>query len=458
MRQRSGTEGGGSPWRSEIAATARLAAPLVGGQVASVGLNFIDTLMAGRLGPAELAAVAVGASVWSSVGLAIMGVLMALPPSVAQMVGGDRREGIAPLARQAIWLALGLSVVAMGVAGNVRPLLVALEVEPEIVPTVVGYLSALTWGVPAFCGYFVLRFLSEGLGASRPTLYFGWIGLVVNVFANWVLMYGHLGMPALGAVGCGYATASVWWAQLAGIAWYISRRPRYRGLELFSRLEPPDSRRLRELLKIGAPIGVALFIEGSLFSVVAVLIGSMGTEAVAGHQVAINFAALTFMVPLGISMAITVRVGFAVGRGDRPGARRAAFAGTALALTSQAVSALVMLLAPRHVARIYTDDPAVITMAASLLFFAAIFQISDGVQVSAAGALRGLKDTRVPMLVTVVAYWLVGLPVGWSLGFRFGLGAGGMWIGMIAGLSVAALLLATRFLRLTADGSAIVRA
>lgn len=446
-----------SLWRREAGATARLAAPLVGGQVAHVGLSFVDTLMAGRLGPAELAAVALGSSVWSAIFLFSMGVLMAVPPSVAQLMGSDRRERIAPMARQALWLALGLSLVAMGVAANLRPLLEALEVEPEIVPTVVGYLRALSLGIPALCGYLVLRFLSEGMGASRPTLYFGWIGLPVNVFANWVFMYGHFGLPALGAVGCGYATAVVWWAQLAGLALYVARRSRYRGLELFSRLEPPDARRIRELLGIGLPIGVALFIEGSLFSVVALLIGSLGAEAVAGHQVAINFAALTFMVPLGISMAITVRVGFAVGRGDPVGARRAAFAGSALALSSQVISASVMIFLPHQVARIYTDDPGVIAMAVSLLSLAAIFQLSDGVQVSAAGALRGLKDTRTPMLMTVVAYWLVGLPVGWILGFRFGLGAEGMWIGLIAGLSVAALLLAVRFQRLTTTDSVIVR-
>ena len=201
---------------------------------------------------------------------------------------------------------------------------------------------------------------------------------------------------------------------------------------------------------IGVPIGVAIFIEGSLFSVAALLIGSLGTEIVAGHQVAINFAALTFMVPLGISMAMTVRVGFAAGRGDVGAARFAAFVGAGLALTSQSISAAVMLLVPRQVASIYTADPAVVAMAVKLLFLAAFFQISDGVQVSAAGALRGLKDTRVPMVITVVAYWLVGMPVGWYLGFRRGLGAEGMWIGLIAGLTVAALLLAVRFFRLTA--------
>ncbi len=190
-----------------------------------------------------------------------------------------------------------------------------------------------------------------------------------------------------------------------------------------------------------------------MFSVVALMIGTLGTVEVAGHQVAINFAALTFMVPLGISMAIAVRVGFAVGRKDRPAIRRAAFVGLGLALTSQIVSAAVMLLIPRQVAGIYTDNVEVIGIAVQLLFLAAFFQLSDGVQVSAAGALRGLKDTRIPMFITVVSYWFLGMPLGWWLGFRADLGARGMWMGLIAGLSLAAILLSIRFLRSTRNAA-----
>ena len=434
----------------EVAATARLAGPLIGGQLTLVGMSFTDTVMAGRLDAAALAAVAVGSSVWASIMLFTTGVLMVLAPSVAQAEGAGERDRVAPLTRQTFWVSQALAVVGILVAANLRPVLELLRVDAAIVPTAAAYLQALCWGVPAWTVYMVLRNMSEGLGATRPTLYFGLVGLAVNVPANWVLMYGRLGFPALGAVGCGYATATVWWLQLVGLAIYVKRRPRYRDLGLFTRLEPPDREAIVRFLRLGLPVGVMTLMEVSMFTMVALLIGTMGIVMVAGHQVTLNFAALTFMVPLGLSMATSVRVGNAVGRRDPAGVRFAARAGLALSLCSQTVSASMMLLVPAWIAGIYTDDPAVLAIAIQLLFLAAIFQLSDGIQVSCAGILRGLNDTRVPMLITVVAYWLVGLPLGAVLGFRFGLGARGMWIGMIAGLTAAAVLLALRYRAISA--------
>ncbi len=434
-----------SPVARELAATARLAGPVVGGQLTLVGMSFTDTVMAGRLDAAALAAVAVGASVWASIMLFITGVLMILAPSVAQCEGAGERHRVAPLARQTFWVSQALAVAGVAAAANLRPLLELLRVDPAIVPDASGYLQALCWGVPAWAAYMVLRNASEGLGATRPTLYFGIVGLVANAGADWVLMYGRLGFPALGAVGCGYATAAVWWLQLAGLALYVARGAPYRDLELFSRLEPPDREAIGRIVRLGLPVGVMSLMEVSMFTLVALLIGTMGTVMVAGHQVTLNFAALTFMVPLGLSMATSVRVGNAFGRTDPAAVRRAAGAGVGLALAAQVFSASLMLSVPAAIARVYTDDPAVIAIAVELLFLAAIFQLSDGVQVSCAGILRGLNDTRVPMAITVVAYWLVGLPLGIWLGFRLGLGARGMWMGMIAGLTAAAVLLALRY-------------
>lgn len=424
------------------------------GQLAGIGMSFVDTVMAGSLSSQALAAVAVGSSVWSSISLFMMGVLMALPPWVAQLDGAGERGKVGPLVRQALWLALGLAGFTAALARNLGPIFSRLEVQAEIVPTVEAYLAALTWGAPGLALFFILRFLCEGLSSTRPTMYFGAVGLIVNVGANYALMYGRLGFPALGAVGCGYATAVVWWTQAAGLLLYVAAQRRYRALELFTGLEAPERPALAELLRIGLPIGAAFFMEASLFTVVALLIGSLGTAAVAGHQVALNFCAVTFMLPLGISMAASVRVGHAVGRRDRLALRRAALAGAGLAMLCQVVSASVMLTLPERVAGIYTDDRAVIAIAVRLLFLAAVFQLSDGLQVSAAGALRGLKDTRAPMLITAVAYWLVGIPLGWLLGFRAGLGAEGLWMGLIAGLTLAALLLSLRFFRVARRVSA----
>lgn len=431
-------------------ATARLAGPIVGGQLAFTGLNFVDTVMAGELGPAALGAVAVGASVFAGLTFLPFGTLLAVPPFVAEMDHGGRRGEVAPFARQALWVAWAMAAAVAALLLAARPALEALGIQPEIVPTTARYLGALAWGMPCWALYLVLRFTSEGLGASRPVLYFGLLGLPVNVLANWVLMYGRWGFPELGAVGCGYATSAVWLTQAAAMLVYMARHPRYRGLGLFDRFEPPDRATISRLLRVGLPAGAMIFVEGSIFAAVALVMGTLGTRVVAAHQVAINFATITFMVPLGLSMAISVRVGQAVGRRDPAAVRFAAGVGIAMALACQVVSASVMAFAPRAVAGLYTDDAQVIALAVDLLLLAAVFQLSDGVQASSAGALRGIKDTRVPMAIVVVAYWLLGFPLGWALAFAGGWGARGLWIGLIAGLSAAAALLAVRFHRVSA--------
>lgn len=435
----------------EATATARLAGPIVGGQLAVTGLNFIDTVMAGRLGAEALGAVAVGASVFATLSFLPFGTLLAVPPFVAALDGGGRRGEVAPFARQALWVGWGMAgAVALALAFAARPALSAIGIHPDLVPTTAGYLRGLAWGLPFWALYLVLRFTSEGLGASRPALYFGLLGLPVDVLANWLLMYGEWGFPRLEAAGAGHATSVVWVAQTLAMLVYVARHPRYRGLGLLDRLERPGRAAMRRLLRVGLPAGGMIFVEGSIFSAAALVMGTLGPTTVAAHQVAINFAALTFMVPLGLSMAISVRVGQAVGRGDPRAVRFAAGVGMAMALACQVVSAAVMAFAPRSVAGLYTDDAQVIALAVELLFLAALFQLSDGVQASAAGALRGIRDTRVPMAIVVVAYWLVGFPLGYALAFAGGLGARGLWIGLIAGLTVAAALLAARFHRVSA--------
>lgn len=422
---------------------------MIMGQLAGILMSFVDTVMAGRLSAEALASVAAGAAVWHTVLLAGMGVLLAVSPSVAQLDGGGKREEIAPLVGQAFWIAGGLTVITAGVALGAAPLLVALDVDPVLHPTIMGYLRALIWGAPAMYGFLVLRFLCEGMEISRPIMYFGFIGLAVNVVANYALIYGRWGMPALGAIGCGYATSAVWWTELIGLSIYIHAHPRLGKLGVFRHFERPKAAILGQLLRLGLPIGFSFFAEVSMFAGVALLMGSISAIAVAGHQIAINVASTTFMVPLGIGLATTVRVGNALGRNDLIAARRAGWIGISLALGAQALSAVFLVTFPRAIASIYTPDPEVIAIAVQLLFLAAIFQISDGLQVSAAGALRGAKDTRGPMIVTVVAYWLVGLPFGYWLCFYRDLGPRGLWFGIVGGLSVAGALLALRFHHLT---------
>ncbi len=432
----------------EMRATSALALPLVLGQVSAVSMTVIDTALAGHHGAATLAAVAVGGAIWTIILLLLIGVLMAVPPSVAQCSGGGRRERIGPLFRQAAWLALAMGVALLLLARAGEYLLIWMGVAPGVRPAAMGFLTAIAWGAPAFALYLVCRSVSEGLAWTWPTMVFGLLGAVLLLPLGYALMFGAFGMPALGATGLGAASAIVMWLQVLGIAAYLARAPRFADLRLFACFEPPRLAPIRELLRIGLPMGFSVFMEGSLFVATLLLIGRMGTVPVAAHQIAVNVGSLCFMLPLGVGMATTVRVGHAAGAGDWSTLRWAAGAGYAIVLATQTFSALVMVFGGRAIALAYTDDPAIASLAATLLLYAAAFQYPDGIQAHSAGALRGLKDTRAPMWITLCAYWMLGMPLGWWLGVHLRLGAQGMWVGLILGLVAAAALLGSRFLHL----------
>jgi len=436
----------------ELKEMLRLALPLVFGQLSAIGMNVIDAMLAGHLDAHTLGAVAVGTSVWTLAIVAAIGVMLALPPTVSQLNGAGRRDEIGAVFRQALWLAFALGILLWAFVHIVGPLLViAIGVDAKLLPDVTRFLHAIAFGAPALTLFFALRGLSEGFGLTRPTMYFSLVGLLLLGPVGYVMMYGRLGFPALGALGSGIATAIVFWIEALAFLLYVATRRHYRELCLFARFDPPRPAAMGELLRLGVPMGISLFMESSLFVAVALAIGTLGTDVVASHQIAINVASVTFMVPLGIAMATTVRVGHAVGRRDRDGVRDAGLIGFLLTVGTQGVSAILMLTVPQHIAALYTVDAAVIALAAQLLVLAGWFQFSDGIQVAASGALRGLKDTRVPMLITTFAYWGVGMPVGWWLAFRAGYSARGMWMGLIAGLSMAALLLTLRFWRLARE-------
>ena len=439
--------------RAELRATTWLAAPLILGQLSAVGMNVVDVLLAGHYGSATLAAVAVGTNIWSLALVAAIGMMLALPPSVAQLSGAGDRAAIGAVFRQALWMALVLGVLLWFGVRHAGPLLRVIGIDAAIVGDTERFLRAISWGAPALTGYFALRGLSEGIGMTRPTMYFGGLGLVLLAPIGYTLMYGAFGMPAHGAQGSGMATAIVLWLQFGAFASYIALRRRYRSVAPFERFEPPNLRAIRELLRLGVPMGISLLMEAGLFVAAALLIGSLGETTIASHQIAINVASVTFMLPLGLAMATTVRVGRAVGAGDADGVRHAGLAGIAASLATQLLSCSAMALFPHGIAALYTDDGGVAALAARLLLFAAVFQFSDGIQVTANGALRGLKDTTLPMLLTALAYWGIGMPLGYLLAFRGGLGAYGMWIGLIAGLTAAAALLLLRFVRLTRAGT-----
>ena len=439
-------------FRDEMRTTAVLAAPLVAGHVSTGLIGFVDAVIAGRHGTDTLAAVSVGTALFWLPLMIPMGTLIAVPANVSQLDGAGRRDEIGPLFRQALWLALGLGAVLFTFLTLVPYLLPAMGIAEGIVPGATGFVHGIRWGVPALVLYLCMRYLCDGLHFTLPTMLVGFGGLVLLVPVGIALTFGLGPIPALGAEGLGLASALIMWLQAITMAVYLARAERFRALRLFARLDPPRWAPIRSLLATGLPIGFTWMMEGGLFIATALLIARLGEVPAAAHQIAINVATLCFMVPMGLAEATTVRVGHAVGRGDGTALRRAAFAGYALVLLTQCASGLALLLANGPIAAIYTNDAAVASLAASLLLLAAAFQFPDGVQVLSAGALRGLKDTRVPMLLAAFAYWGIGMPAGAILGLGLGglvepMGPRGMWMGLIAGLLVAAVLLCTRFLR-----------
>ncbi|MBR7198597.1 MATE family efflux transporter [Pseudomonas sp. 14A] len=437
--------------RLELKNLLALALPIIIAQLATTAMGFVDAVMAGRVGPKDLAAVALGNSIWVPVFLLMTGTLLATTPKVAQRFGAGKHSEIGPIVRQALWLALVVGLIATSMLVAAEPVLHLMKVDPELIGPCMQYLHGIASGLPAVAFYHVLRCTSDGIGRTRPAMVLGLCGLALNIPLNYIFIYGHFGVPAMGGVGCGWATAIVMWVMALGLAVYERWAPAYRSSELFSRFDLPQWAVIKRLLSIGLPIGIAVFAESSIFAVIALLIGSLGATVVAGHQIALNVSSLVFMIPYSLGMAVTVRVGQALGREEPREARFAAGVGMGTALAYACLSASLMLALREPIAAIYTADPTVIHIAAMLIVYSALFQFSDAIQVTAAGALRGYQDTRVTMILTLFAYWGIGLPVGYALGLTDWLGEprgpSGLWQGLIVGLSCAALMLSIRLTR-----------
>lgn len=434
--------------RAQIA----LALPIMGAQFAQVGMAVVDTIMTGHYAAAHLAAVSVGTSLWMPVYLLIAGILMAVTPHVARVHGAGSERTLADYFQNALRLGL-----ILGSCGGMSFLLAErvftlMGVGDEIRQLGVSYLLAVGLGFPALALYHVLRGLSEGMHLARPVLLTGILGLLVNVPANYVLIYGGLGLPALGALGCGLATAISMWTMMFAMAAYVLGHPRFTRLGLFRQYCPMAVAPMLRILRVGVPMGLSIFFEVSLFAVIALLVAGLGTVTVAAHQIALNFASLVFMVPLGLGLALTVRVGHGRGRGEPALAARRARHGMMMSAALGLALALLMILGAPYVVALYTPDAEIRALATSLILLAALFQLSDTLQVNAAGALRGYEDTRAIMLITLPSYWLVGLGTGVWLGLCAlppgPLGVHGFWIGLLAGLSTAAVLLIGRLRRI----------
>ncbi|HZM17695.1 MAG TPA: MATE family efflux transporter [Candidatus Krumholzibacteria bacterium] len=432
-------------FRRELRDTLHLAIPVVLTQVGSVAMGIVDTIMVGRLGPEPLSAVALGNALTFTILIVCLGTLSALDPLVAQAYGAGRFTECGRVMHHGAFLAVVLALPALLLIACARPMLRLLGQSPELVDAASHYAYAIAPGVLPFLLFTVLRQFMQGLSRARPALFVMIFANLLNVFGNWVLVYGNLGAPALGATGSAWSTTiarSAMFLLLAG--WVFSRRhlrPYLTHLPPW----PPDRKLLLRLARLGLPAGGQFGLEVGVFACTAMFMGWFGTLQLAGHQIAINLCSTTFMVPLGCSATAAVRVGQALGRHDVAGARRAALAAGTLGVGFMAVAALCFALFPEFFVRIYTDDAELVGMGVSLLLVGAAFQLSDGTQVIAIGSLRGAADTRFPMLVSAVAYWLVALPLGWALAFPLGWGPRGLWWGLTLGLTLVGVTLALRF-------------
>jgi MATE family multidrug resistance protein len=423
----------------------RLAAPIVLAEIGWMSMGIVDTIMVGRLpnSAAAIGAVSLGSILFYTVGMFGSGLLLGLDTLVSQSFGAGDVDDCHHSLLNSVYVSLALAPLLMALVWGLSPALQRFGIDPAILQGAIPYLSALTWSTLPLLLYFACRRYLQGMNVVRPVMFALVSANLINLFGNWVLIYGHLGMRAMGIVGSGWATciSRVYMAAVLLLAIFLHDRRYKTGLHAVTlRVDPV---RIRALLTLGLPAATQITLELGAFAVAAAMIGKLGPIPLAAHQIAINTAALTYMVPLGISSAAAVRVGQALGRQDAHGARDAGWTALLLGAGFMGLMALVFLLLPRFIVRVYTPDPAVMLTGIALLRVAAFFQIFDGLQTVATGALRGAGDTRTPMVCHLFGYWLVGLPLGYWLCFPLGRGVVGLWSGLCVALILIGIVLFT---------------
>lgn len=436
----------------------RLSWPMLIGQLATVGMGVADVAMTGHVSAAELAAVSLGASVWSIILVTVMGVMMAINTVVAHEIGAARYDRIPHSVRQSMWKGLGVGLIAC-VAANLATLVFDhIGLDPEVNADASMFVHVISLGLPAFACYRALYGYTTSINQTKPVMVIAIGGLLFNVFVNWLLIYGNWGFPQLGGVGCAVATAIGMWLMLGAMLFWIGHAPVYRQTYPFARWEGPVWSEIGSMLRLGLPIGVTYFAEVSAFGAISLLVARYGVIEVSAHQIALNFASLVFMVPLSFGVGMITRVGQALGEGNPQRARYAAWVGMGMSLGFGVVSAMFILLFRHQIAAAYTSDAAVQALCVQLLLLAAVFQLSDAAQVAASSAIRGYKVTRQPMQIQLLAFWGFALPVGCVLGLAPSwfpwsppapMAASGFWIGLVLGLTIAGVLLTYSLHRLS---------
>lgn len=440
-----------------LRATFALGLPLVGSHLARMAIGVADTVMIGWYGVEELAALVIATSFFHILfflgmgfGIGVMGVI------AAAIARGDEVE-VRRSTRMALWLSTAVALLSLPPMWYSEPILLAIGQEPVVAALAQDYLRIAGFGLIAVLGALTLNSYLAAMERTQVVLWVTLIGLPVNILLNWVLIFGNLGAPELGVRGAAIASLSVQVLQLLMLIGYAAWLPAARKYRLFQRFWRPDWAEMKAVFRLGMPIGLTMLAEGGLFVGSNVMMGWIGTMQLAAHGIALQIASITFMLHLGMSNAATVRIGQAKGRGDAVWMRDAGVTVIVVSVIFALMAVAAFVLFPRQLVGLYLDvrqpeTPALITLAAGLLFYAGLFQLTDAMQVIGLGLLRGVQDTRVPMIIAAISYWLIGMPVAYGLAFVLGLGPKGLWLGLVAGLTCAAVLLMRRFWRGWARG------
>jgi len=439
-----------SGWRGEFAATLALAWPLITAQLAQMALQTTDVIMMGWLGPEPLAAGTIAVALVHPLTIFGIGVLTATAPMISQAIGSGRYRNVRRTVRPGLWIGVLLSAAFVPTLLNGESILRLIGQAPGLSALAGEYLAYAAWAAPAMMLLVPPRSLVSARGHTRVVLAVVLAGVAANAFFNYALMFGNFGFPRLELRGAGISTTITAWAMFGLLLAYIVLHGRYRRYLVLARVWKPDWPQFREIFRIGTPIGFTMLAEVGVFAGAAVMMGWLGVDELAAHAVALQCAAVAFMVPFGLSQATTIRVGLAFGRGDREGVRKAGYASLGIATGFSAFTCVLFLLFPIALVSLYLDpaDPAnqaSVALAASYLVIAGLFQFVDGAQVVSAAALRGLSDTRVPMIIAIIGYWGIGAPLGYVLAFPLELRGVGIWFGLAAGLTVVAVVLTVRF-------------
>lgn len=442
-------------YRHEIKNLVTLAIPVMIAQISQTAITFVDTIMAGNYSKTALSGVAIAVSIWLPTILFGQGLLTVLTPIISNLNGAAKREQVADQTRQGVVIALILSIIMMLVLYNSDKIISFRSsanhpIDPEMVDVAVSFLRSIMWGVPAFLLFLVYRNQCEGLSNTKPAMVIIFIALLANIPINYVLIYGKLGLPAFGGVGCGITAAIIFWLMFALIRIYTLTTTTQRDIRKTPLTKLIDFAIIKKIVVLGTPLALAYFFEMSLFAVVALLIAPLGQITVAAHQIIFTISSLTFAIPLSLGVATSIRVGYLLGKNKPILAKQTAYVSLAISFMIAVVVALILVIFRSPIITIFTHEIDVITICLQLIILLAIYQVSDYLQVVASNVLRGYKDTKSIFFITLISYWVVGLPVGYILGLTDliiqPIGAAGFWIGIILGLAVAAFLLIGRMI------------